>query len=92
MLYQQILSINFNFFCDLVSYFWRSFMVRPIIISGPSGGGKSTLLSRAFKEYPNTFAFSVSRKIFSIFFYNIFLKNIKTFEIKFRYDTKAKTW
>ncbi|WKX88055.1 hypothetical protein Q1695_008012 [Nippostrongylus brasiliensis] len=33
---------------------------RPIVLSGPSGGGKSTILSRAMKEYPNSFAFSVS--------------------------------
>ncbi|CAJ0596333.1 unnamed protein product [Cylicocyclus nassatus] len=33
---------------------------RPIVLSGPSGGGKSTILNRAMKEYPNSFAFSVS--------------------------------
>ncbi|UMM12621.1 hypothetical protein L5515_001306 [Caenorhabditis briggsae] len=33
---------------------------RPIVLSGPSGGGKSTILTRAMKEYPNSFAFSVS--------------------------------
>ncbi|EYC43194.1 hypothetical protein Y032_0500g2572 [Ancylostoma ceylanicum] len=33
---------------------------RPIVLSGPSGGGKSTILSRAMKDYPNSFAFSVS--------------------------------
>uniref|UniRef100_A0AC35TL81 Guanylate kinase n=1 Tax=Rhabditophanes sp. KR3021 TaxID=114890 RepID=A0AC35TL81_9BILA len=34
--------------------------IRPIVISGPSGGGKSTILTRAMKEYPDVFAFSVS--------------------------------
>jgi len=33
---------------------------QPIVVSGPSGGGKSTLLNRLFKEYPDCFAFSIS--------------------------------
>lgn len=35
---------------------------RPVVVSGPSGGGKSTILNRAMQEYPDAFAFSVSRK------------------------------
>lgn len=34
---------------------------RPIVISGPSGTGKSTLLKKLFAEFPDTFGFSVSR-------------------------------
>lgn len=34
--------------------------LRPICFTGPSGSGKSTLLKLLFKEFPNTFAFSVS--------------------------------
>ncbi|KAI8608872.1 P-loop containing nucleoside triphosphate hydrolase protein [Chytriomyces sp. MP71] len=32
----------------------------PLVISGPSGVGKSTLLKRLFAKYPNAFGFSVS--------------------------------
>ena len=34
--------------------------LRPIVMSGPSGGGKSTLLTRMMNEFPDCFAFSVS--------------------------------
>ncbi|PGH28950.1 guanylate kinase, partial [[Emmonsia] crescens] len=33
---------------------------RPVVISGPSGTGKSTLIKRLFADYPDTFALSVS--------------------------------
>ncbi|KAI0726759.1 guanylate kinase [Fomitopsis betulina] len=35
-------------------------LLRPLVISGPSGVGKSTLLTRLFAEYPDKFGFSVS--------------------------------
>lgn len=34
--------------------------LQPVVFSGPSGVGKSTLLKRLFKEYPDAFGFSVS--------------------------------
>jgi Guanylate kinase len=35
---------------------------RPIVISGPSGTGKSTILKRLFSKHPEIFVFSVSRR------------------------------
>ncbi|KAH9946540.1 guanylate kinase [Amylocystis lapponica] len=35
-------------------------ILRPLVISGPSGVGKSTLLQRLFAEHPDNFGFSVS--------------------------------
>lgn len=35
-------------------------MPRPVVISGPSGTGKSTLLKKLLAEYPDKFGFSVS--------------------------------
>lgn len=37
---------------------------RPLVCSGPSGVGKSTLLKRLFADHPDKFAFSVSRTLF----------------------------
>ena len=36
---------------------------RPIVLSGPSGVGKSTLLKKLFAEFPQRFGFSVSREL-----------------------------
>jgi putative ribosome biogenesis GTPase RsgA len=33
---------------------------RPMVICGPSGVGKGTLISRLMKDYPNAIGFSVS--------------------------------
>ncbi|CAL2029454.1 unnamed protein product [Caenorhabditis brenneri] len=44
----------------ILASFVRKMPCRPIVLSGPSGGGKSTILTRAMKEHPNSFAFSVS--------------------------------
>ena len=32
----------------------------PVVISGPSGVGKGTLIFKLMKEFPSTFGFSVS--------------------------------
>lgn len=37
-----------------------SLIARPIVISGPSGTGKSTLLKKLLAEFPDKFGFSVS--------------------------------
>ena len=34
--------------------------LRPVVISGPSGSGKSSLIKRLFDEFPGCFGFSVS--------------------------------
>lgn len=36
---------------------------RPVVVSGPSGTGKSTLLKKLFAEFPDTFGFSISRTL-----------------------------
>jgi guanylate kinase len=33
-----------------------------VVISGPSGTGKSTLLKKLFEEFPEKFGFSISRE------------------------------
>ncbi|KAK2463719.1 hypothetical protein APHAL10511_004470 [Amanita phalloides] len=38
----------------------RPDFLRPLVISGPSGVGKSTLLQHLFSEFPDRFGFSVS--------------------------------
>ncbi|KAG6861346.1 hypothetical protein C0995_001325 [Termitomyces sp. Mi166 len=38
----------------------RPDFLRPLVLFGPSGVGKSTLLSRLFAEFPDKFGFSVS--------------------------------
>jgi len=38
--------------------------LRPLVLSGPSGVGKSTLLQRLFLDFPDKFGFSVSRAPF----------------------------
>ncbi|KIM45003.1 hypothetical protein M413DRAFT_442959 [Hebeloma cylindrosporum] len=38
----------------------RPDFLRPLVLSGPSGVGKSTLLKRLFAEFPDKFGFSVS--------------------------------
>ncbi|GAA5976339.1 hypothetical protein JCM21900_005544 [Sporobolomyces salmonicolor] len=35
-------------------------VIRPVVICGPSGTGKSTLLKKLFNEFPDTFGFSIS--------------------------------
>lgn len=42
----------------------RADFLRPLVLSGPSGVGKSTLLQRLFAEFPDKFGFSVSRRAF----------------------------
>jgi len=38
----------------------RQSELRPVVITGPSGVGKGTLITRLLKEYPDNFGFSVS--------------------------------
>ena len=35
---------------------------QPVVVSGPSGVGKSTILKFLFDDFPDCFAFSVSRE------------------------------
>jgi guanylate kinase len=35
-------------------------VIRPLVICGPSGVGKSTIVNQLLKEFPNVFGFSVS--------------------------------
>lgn len=36
--------------------------MKPIVVSGPSGGGKSAVITKAMEAYPNGFAFAISRE------------------------------
>lgn len=60
----------------------RSDFLRPLVLSGPSGVGKSTLLQRLFVEFPDKFGFSVSRTI-HLLPRDIFMSTI------IRYDSKS---
>ncbi|KAI9209589.1 P-loop containing nucleoside triphosphate hydrolase protein [Polychytrium aggregatum] len=46
--------------CQCAGKEQAAFTPRPIVMCGPSGTGKSTLLKRLFAEYPDKFGFSVS--------------------------------
>jgi guanylate kinase len=46
--------------------------LRPLVISGPSGVGKSTLLQRLFSELPDKFGFSVSRRLCAFLSFHVF--------------------
>ena len=59
---------------------------RPLVLSGPSGVGKSTLLRRLFTEFPDDFGFSVSRTYFTVLSEQHWL-NFNT-----RYHSVTKTW
>lgn len=61
---------------------------RPIVLSGPSGGGKSTILTRAMKEYPNSFAFSVSRELIRL---DSFKNKENIFQTQLDNQEKAKS-
>ena len=37
-------------------------LLRPIVVCGPSGVGKGTLLKRLFDEFPSKFGYSISRR------------------------------
>lgn len=58
-------------YCTLTSYCPRSTRIlslaakalRPVVICGPSGTGKSTLLKKLFVDYPDKFGFSISREL-----------------------------
>lgn len=49
----------------LIQMSLRPDFLRPLVLSGPSGVGKSTLLNRLFSEFPDKFGFSVSRMLTS---------------------------
>ena len=57
------LNIRFQVFRELGLRRWGSMSSfdRPLVVSGPSGVGKSTLLKRLFERHGDKFGFSVSR-------------------------------
>ncbi|CEF67395.1 Guanylate kinase-like domain and Guanylate kinase/L-type calcium channel beta subunit domain and Guanylate kinase family and P-loop containing nucleoside triphosphate hydrolase domain-containing protein [Strongyloides ratti] len=55
-----VFTIIFSIRRGIHHLFFNMNNICPIVISGPSGGGKSTILTRAMKEYPDMFGFSVS--------------------------------
>ena len=44
----------------------EKFVPRPMVVAGPSGSGKSTILKKLFGEFPESFGFSVSRKLTTV--------------------------
>lgn len=63
-----------------------SLFLRPLVVSGPSGVGKSTLLKRLFAEFPDKFGFSVSRRSIEC------IRDAPHFLSLFRHHSLSETW
>ncbi|KAL4868194.1 hypothetical protein BDV12DRAFT_107106 [Aspergillus spectabilis] len=65
-IFREVLSLSFKRPALLPGFSFSTMATsavqkfRPVVVSGPSGTGKSTLLKRLFAEFPDTFGFSVS--------------------------------
>ena len=59
--------------------------LRPLLMSGPSGVGKSTLLQRLFAEFPDKFGFSVSRR-------SSVTSPLNPYLLSSRHDSRTASW
>jgi len=50
-------------YADLFIWVYAHTSTQPLVLFGPSGTGKSTLLKKLLAEYPDKFGFSVSREL-----------------------------
>lgn len=59
-LFMSFLLILWSVYWSAGDFAMANSSLRPLVLCGPSGSGKSSILSKLLEEHPNKFGFSVS--------------------------------